>query len=159
MQMEKKFDTADKRSSRSPRDRINGSKPVSSKAPGTTTIWAQCYKTFFVRNLRIFVISQSVCTWQAFQPSLMFVGEARSLPQSGAPERCSICPVCSCVCSPYAPVCPGLARKPCGAPESYSTLKWTTGPYLHQTRLERLGSDKHFSLLRTFVNYGRKKVL
>ncbi len=26
----------------------------------------QCYKTFYVRNLRIFVISQSVCPWQAF---------------------------------------------------------------------------------------------
>jgi len=25
--------------------------------------WAQCYKTFFVRNLRIFVISLSVCLW------------------------------------------------------------------------------------------------
>jgi hypothetical protein len=25
-----------------------------------------CYKTFFVRNLRIFVISLSGCTWQAF---------------------------------------------------------------------------------------------
>ncbi len=30
----------------------------------------QCYTTFFVRNLRIFVISQCVCPWQAFQPSL-----------------------------------------------------------------------------------------
>jgi hypothetical protein len=28
--------------------------------------WAQCYKTFFVGNLRTFVISQSVCPWQAF---------------------------------------------------------------------------------------------
>jgi hypothetical protein len=27
---------------------------------------AQCYKTFSVRNLRIFVISKSVCPWQAF---------------------------------------------------------------------------------------------
>ncbi len=26
----------------------------------------QCYKTFFVRNLQIFVLSLSVCTWQAF---------------------------------------------------------------------------------------------
>ncbi len=26
----------------------------------------QCYKTFFVRNLWIFVISWSVCPWQAF---------------------------------------------------------------------------------------------
>jgi len=26
----------------------------------------QCYKTFYVRNLRIFVISWSVCPWQGF---------------------------------------------------------------------------------------------
>jgi hypothetical protein len=28
--------------------------------------WGQCYKTFFVCNLHIFVISLSVCPWQAF---------------------------------------------------------------------------------------------
>ncbi len=27
----------------------------------------QCYKTLYVRNLRIFLISQSVCVWQALQ--------------------------------------------------------------------------------------------
>jgi hypothetical protein len=27
---------------------------------------AQCYKTFYVRNLRIYVISESVCPWQSF---------------------------------------------------------------------------------------------
>jgi hypothetical protein len=31
-----------------------------------TTTWYQCYKTFSVLNLRIFVISWSVCPWQAF---------------------------------------------------------------------------------------------
>ncbi len=33
---------------------------------------AQCYQTFYVRNLRKFVISQSVCHWQAFpaQPNV-----------------------------------------------------------------------------------------
>ncbi len=30
-------------------------------------IWAQCYKTSFVHNLRTFVISWSVFPWQAFQ--------------------------------------------------------------------------------------------
>jgi len=39
--------------------------------------WAQCYKTFL-----------SVIYVKLFQPSLMFVGEARSLPLSGVPERC-----------------------------------------------------------------------
>jgi hypothetical protein len=33
------------------------------------------------RNLRIF-ISSSVCTWQAFEPSLMFAGKARAYPNS-----------------------------------------------------------------------------
>ncbi len=47
-------------------------------------IRAHCYKTFNLRNLLIFVISQSVCTWQ---PSLIFAGKARSLPQSGAPKN------------------------------------------------------------------------
>jgi hypothetical protein len=36
---------------------------------------AQCYKTFYIRNLQIIVISQSVYPWQAFQLSLMFVGK------------------------------------------------------------------------------------
>ncbi len=26
--------------------------------------WAQCYKTFYVLNLRMFLVSQSVCPWQ-----------------------------------------------------------------------------------------------
>jgi hypothetical protein len=31
-----------------------------------TDTLGQCYKTFFVHNLRIFLISYSVCPWQAF---------------------------------------------------------------------------------------------
>jgi hypothetical protein len=31
-----------------------------------TLIWGQCYKTFYVRNLRIFILSYSVCPWQGF---------------------------------------------------------------------------------------------
>ncbi len=46
------------------------------------------YKTFYGCNLRIFVISQSVCPSHAFQPSQMFVGEARAYP-SEALLRCS----------------------------------------------------------------------
>jgi hypothetical protein len=30
-------------------------------------LWAQCQKTFYVRNLQIFVKSPSVCPWQPFQ--------------------------------------------------------------------------------------------
>ncbi len=29
--------------------------------------WAQCFETFYGRNLRVFVISESVYPWQAFQ--------------------------------------------------------------------------------------------
>jgi len=39
-------------------------KSVGDSPPSKTS--AQCYKTFHVRNLRIFVISQSVCPWQGF---------------------------------------------------------------------------------------------
>ncbi len=60
------------------------------------------------------------------KPFLMFVGKARSLPNSGSPERFSD-RVGSCC---------------------------TNRP---QARLERRATDKHSSLLRTFINYGRKK--
>ncbi len=50
-------------------------------------LWCECYKTFHVCNFLMFVISQSVCTGRPFQLSLMFVGKARSLGYSGAPER------------------------------------------------------------------------
>ncbi len=39
--------------------------------------WGLYYKTFYGRNLQIFVMSYSVCPWQAFPA---FVGEAESLP-------------------------------------------------------------------------------
>ncbi len=84
----------------------------------------QYYKTFQSHNLRIFVISQSFVLGKPFQPSLMFVGEARSLPQGGAPERC------------FTRVRSGLTCK-------------------RYTRLER--QNKHPSLLRKSINYGRKK--
>jgi hypothetical protein len=45
----------------------------------TTGPSAQCYKTFYVRNL-VFVPGKP------FQSSLLFVGKARSLPYNGAPE-------------------------------------------------------------------------
>jgi hypothetical protein len=30
--------------------------------------------------------------------------------------------------------------------------------FKHETMLERLAKDKHFSLLQTFIDYGRKKL-
>ncbi len=41
---------------------------------------------FFVRNLGIFVISQSVCPWRDFQVSLLFASQARAY-SSGAPLK------------------------------------------------------------------------
>ncbi len=47
-----------------------------SESRGDCITRGQCYKTFSVRNLRI------------FHPSLTFVGKSRSLSYSWAPERC-----------------------------------------------------------------------
>jgi hypothetical protein len=45
-----------------------------------------------------------------------------------------------------------------GAPEMNPTLGQAPSPtHKYLTRLERLACDKPTSLLRTFVNYGRKK--
>ncbi len=38
----------------------------------------QCFKTFYGRKLRLFMISQSVVPCKPFQPSLMFAGKARA---------------------------------------------------------------------------------
>jgi hypothetical protein len=45
-------------------------------------------KTFYGRNLIILLSYISVFRGRPFQFSLTFVGKARSLPWSGAPERC-----------------------------------------------------------------------
>ncbi len=88
---------------------------------------ANFYKTFYGRSLRNFVLSQSVCFWQAFQTSLLFASKATSLIQCGARERFFT-----------LEQTPGLTHK-------------------HQTRLRRLVNNKYSSFLRTFVHYGRKK--
>ncbi len=53
------------------------------------SLWGQCYKTFYVRSLRMFVISQSVCPWKTFPVQSNVI-----LPTSGAPLRCSIWESC-----------------------------------------------------------------
>ncbi len=75
----------DKHSSLLPYGNNYGRKNFQRKGPR-----ALYYKTFYGRNLHIFVISLSVCSGKPFQSSLMFGSEARSLPQSGAPGRCLI---------------------------------------------------------------------
>jgi hypothetical protein len=47
-----------------------------SMTPGA---WAQCYKTFSVLNLRIFVISKSVCPWQVSAAKSNDSGKTKSL--------------------------------------------------------------------------------
>ncbi len=47
-------------------------------APGRAHLCGQYYKTFYSHTLGIFVVSQSVVPGKPFQPSLMFVGKARS---------------------------------------------------------------------------------
>jgi hypothetical protein len=39
--------------------------------------WGECYKTFYSRNLRIFVISQCVCPWQAFPVWSLVCGQGQ----------------------------------------------------------------------------------
>ncbi len=48
----------------------------------------QCYKTFYGRKLRIFVKAGAFAPGKPFQSSLLFADRVRSLPLSGAPERC-----------------------------------------------------------------------
>ncbi len=71
------------------------------------------YKTFYGRNLRIFIINLCVCLWQAFTAKSNVWG---------------------------------WGQEP--------TLEWSTWKVLHKGRLAR---DRHSSLLRKSVNYGRKK--
>ncbi len=49
---------------------------IDSSNPNTVTR-GQCYKTFFLRNLRIFVISQSVCPQQAFLVQFIVCGQGQ----------------------------------------------------------------------------------
>ncbi len=39
--------------------------------------WGRCYKTFYGRKLRIFVISQSVCSWRAFPAQSNVCGQGQ----------------------------------------------------------------------------------
>ncbi len=71
--------------------------------------WDQIYKTFYNRNLLIFIISYSVIFLQAFPPSLKFVGKARSLPQSEASESFFTW-VCSGLTSKHQTMLERLAR-------------------------------------------------
>ncbi len=48
----------------------------------------QCYKNFYGRNLRMFVLSQSVVHGKPLQPCVMFVKKARAYSRE-APFRCS----------------------------------------------------------------------
>jgi hypothetical protein len=47
----------------------------------TSVIRAQCYKTFYIRNLQIFSISWSVCLWQIYQPYFNVCWQGQELTQ------------------------------------------------------------------------------
>ena len=53
--------------------------PTSTQKTGSS--WCQCYKSFLVRNLRIFVLVNNVFLLQAFQLSLMFVIRSAGYPR------------------------------------------------------------------------------
>ncbi len=93
----------------------------------------QSSKTFQGRNLRFFVIIQSVCLWQSFQPSVMFEGQAGAY-LSEAPER--------------------IERLAKGT-MLHSGRLWPYTQTLDQAG--KLARDKHCSLLRKTVNCGCKK--
>ncbi len=59
--------------------------------------WVQCYKTFQGRNLRIFVISQSVCPLQALPAQCHVFNQGQSLPKRSARKMLH----CKTGCWPY----------------------------------------------------------
>jgi len=44
----------------------------------SSLLWARCYETFYVRNLRMFVIARVLVRSKPIQPSLIFAGKIRS---------------------------------------------------------------------------------
>ncbi len=94
--------------------------------------WAQCYKTFYVRNLRMFVISQSACNQQAFPAQSIVCGQGQELTL-----ECSLS----------------------GASERFFNRVGSCITNKRQTRLEKLAREKHSSLLRKFETCGRKKFI
>ncbi len=92
------------------------------------TFWAQCYTTFYGVNLRIFVISWSVCSCQAFPVSCLWVRpgiQPRMKHLKGALPR--------------------------------QTLAFLTNIRQGWKDYTGTYRDKHSSLLRKFINYCRKK--
>ncbi len=49
---------------------------------------ANVIKLFTAVSYAFSELARAFAPGKPFQPSLMFVGEARSLPENGAPERC-----------------------------------------------------------------------
>jgi len=63
--------------------KIPGTSPVDSARPGDTLI-----KLFSVVNYKCAWLARVFVLGRPFHPSLMLVGKVRSLPMSGAPQRC-----------------------------------------------------------------------
>ncbi len=124
---------------------------------------ANCYKTFYGCRLRIFVISQSICPWQAFpaqfnvcglsQPYLQTLDQARKVCQGQTlqlitkirdlrPQKSFI------TLAPGADVIKLFARY---------LLIYVISLIVCQIRLEKLAMDKHYII--TKISNLHKKVL
>ncbi len=114
--------------------------------------------------IKLFIISQSVCPWQAFPPTLMLVVEARAQCYKTFYGRKLRLFIISQSVVPGNPFQSSLMFEgkagayPNETPFRCSTLGYTPGfIHKHQTRQEKIGKGKHSSLLRKFIHYGRKK--
>ncbi len=122
---------------------------------------AQCCKTFYSRNLRIFVISYSVCPQQAFpvksnkHSSLM-----RKSVKHGPKMFCKIGPRAQCHKTFYGHyLLVFVIRQSVYSWEAYlaqSNGLGKAGGYPTAKHVSRVGSWTNASLLRTFVNNGHQ---
>ncbi len=81
----------------------------------------QCYKTFYGRKLRLFIISQSVCSWQAFPDKSYVRGQVQEPTLEGS--NCKVLPL-----GRFLPYLQTLdqARKTCQEPTLQLIIKVVT---------------------------------
>ncbi len=91
--------------------------------------WVQCYKTFFFRNWRVFVINYGLCPWQTFSAKSNVCGEDQSLPNFK--------------CSTFGQA-PGLTHK-------HQTRMERPARDKHSSLLRTFGSIKFYSIWHLFI--------
>ncbi len=104
---------------------------------------AQCYKTFYVRNLGIFILSQNVCQTRGQCYETFFVRHLR------------IFILIQSVCQSWLDK---LTKDKHSSLLRKSVIYGQEQFYNIGPRLEKLDRDKCSSLVYKFVNYGRKKL-